>query len=396
MIHNLLAEKWNLRLAAYLVAMLCCNLLQLSWWWPHLPTGDQDFTIYYMAGKLVQEGRAAALYDPAVQYESQRSFTLVPRNQRSIPYNHPPFESLLFVPFTWLRYWPAYLVWSALNLLMLAVSVVLLRRFPTIRKLPPPLLGLGCLAFFPISVGLILGQDIFLLLLLMVLALRSLDQGNDALAGVWLGAGLFRPQMVVPLVLLLAVRHWRVLLGFVSAALALLGISNLLMGWRWPWVYLDFVFRIENGKESPFRPQHIPNLRGLIASLPGLHLSGTTLAVSVLVTSLAVFALALRRIRKEHDSVSYVFCLALVTSVLVSFHSLYYDFTLLAPLAMFLLATFVTREAREKNVILLMFLVYLFFSPLYLNVDRPFWSSLIPIGLFLRLLRMPAPAGEPA
>jgi hypothetical protein len=283
---------------------------------------------------------------------------------------------------------------------MLAVSVVLLRRFPTIRKLTPPLLALGCLAFFPISMGLILGQDIFLLLLLIVLALRSLDQGNDALAGVWLGAGLFRPHMVVPLVLLLAVRHWRVLLGFVSAALALLGISNLLMGWRWPWVYLDFVFRIEKGKESPFRPQHIPNLRGLIASLPGIHLSGTALAVSVLVASLAVFALALRRIRKEHDSVSYVFCLALVTSVLVSFHSLYYDFTLLAPLALFLLATFVTREAREKNVILLMFLVYLFFSPLYLylqlNVDRPFWSSLIPIGLFLRLLRMPAPAGEPA
>ena len=104
-----------------------------------------------------------------------------------MPYNHPPFEALLFVPFTLLEYWPAYLVWTALNLIMLAISVLILRRqFPQLGAVPPLVLGLGATAFFPVVSGIFQGQDVILLLFLFVLAVVCLDRGKMLwLARVW-------------------------------------------------------------------------------------------------------------------------------------------------------------------------------------------------------------------
>src|ERR1035437_7916018 len=152
---------------AFLLAMTFCNVALLVRVTPLLRKGYQDFTIFYTSARLFRGGEASGLYNRATQYRRQLTFTHVPIRQGPLPFNHPPFEALLFVPFTMLDYWPAYLLWTALNLILLA-------------------------------------------------------------------AGLFRPHVAVPLVVLVAIRRWRVLAGFLPVALVLGAVSVAIMGWRGP------------------------------------------------------------------------------------------------------------------------------------------------------------------
>jgi len=395
-----LARKRKFAVSAFLFAMLCCNLTVLVRSMSGLRKGYQDFTIYYTSGRMLRDGKAANLYDLAAEYRTQIEFATVPDPKLALPFNHPPYEALLFVPFTWLGYWSAYVLWTILNLVMVAVSAVFLRRFQVIRELPPMVLGLACIAFFPIAIGMILGQDIFLLLLLVVLALISLDQGKFVAAGTWLAAGLFRPHVILPLVLLLAVRRSRILVGFIPTALILGGISAMIMGWRWPLTYIHFVSQVEHTWRNNLGPLEAPNLRGLIGYLPGLRAAAPISGWLIGISSLAVLALAIRRIRRANDSASYLFSLCVVTTLLVSYHGLWYDFTLLFPLVLFLLASLMKAEPHELGTTRIVLLFFLFLSPLYLylavDIHRFFWFGLLLLGLFARLVRTPAPAGEPA
>ena len=154
----------------FLLAMTFCNAALLFRLIPSLRNGFQDFTIFYTGAVLIRTGHSAALYDLATQYQTQLTFAHVPIRQGALPYNHPPFEALLFVPFTRFEYWPAYLLWTALNLLMLGLSVILLRKhFQRLARVHLVILFLGATAFFPVAIGIIQGQDLVLLLLLLVL-----------------------------------------------------------------------------------------------------------------------------------------------------------------------------------------------------------------------------------
>jgi hypothetical protein len=391
----------KLLVAAFLLAMTFCNLTLLFQVMPKLRNGYQDFTIYYTSGRMLRNGQASALYNLDTQYRTQLTFAHVPIRQGPLPYNHPPFEALLFVPFTLLAYWPAYLLWTALNLIMLGASVALLRRqFPQLAAAPTLVMALGATAFFPVAIGIMQGQDAILLLLLFVLAVVSLDRGNDVLAGAFLAAGLFRPHLVVPLVVLLAIRRWRILAGFAPVALILAGISVAITGWRGPVDYIRFVLRVERTGAGGFGPQAVPNLRGLIANLPGLSASGRLTALLILATSMVVFFVALRRIRNGRDSMIVSSSLAAVTTILISFHALSYDLTLLLPMVLFLLSTVVDVEGKKINAWTMLLVVLLFLTPLYIflviMVNRFFWFSLVLLWLYPRLILTPAPAEVPA
>lgn len=394
------ARKRNFMIAAFLLGMTCCNLTLVSRVVTPLRQGLQDFPIYYMAGRLVREGRGAVLYDGNVQYKSQLEFALIPQPEDLKPFNHPAFEALLFVPFTFLPFWQAYLAWTALSLTMLLAAVLLLKRLPRIRELPPALLGLASVAFFPVFMGLLMGQDTVLLLLLFTLALTCLYRGSDVAAGVCLAGGLFRPHMVLPMLLLLAARRWRILFGFLPTAMVLAGISVAILGWGGPAAYVRFVLQGEH-PHTGFLPRHLPTLRGLISVLPGIKDSHWLAGILILVSSLVVLAVAMFRIHKGQDSVGHSFCLAGVTTLLVSFHAFSYDLTMLLPLVLFMLSAAIGREeVQHGSVVRLLPLFVLFLTPLYiylvmvLKVFVVF--SLVLLWLYFRLLRMSSPAAEPA
>jgi hypothetical protein len=106
--------------------------------WGLVRKGYPDFTIRYSAGKMVRAGMARSLYDERVEFQIQREFAPeVSIRHGALPYNHPPFEALLFVPFTYLPYLPAYLAWNAVNLGLLGLALFLLRRhLPALQSKP--------------------------------------------------------------------------------------------------------------------------------------------------------------------------------------------------------------------------------------------------------------------
>ncbi len=225
------ARRWKIYVAAYLFTIACCDIFMLVKATPKLRQGYQDFVIYYGSGQTVREGRSAMLYDFADQYRTQLTFAgNVPIRHFALPYNHPPFEAVFFVPFALLGFWPAYLVWTALNASMLTAMAILLRRYPAIRNIPPVLMAAAVLSYFPVINGLLQGQDVILLAFFAVMALMCLERNSDVMAGACVGACLFRPHLAAPLVLLLAVRRWRVLLGFIPVGLLLMAVSVYLDG----------------------------------------------------------------------------------------------------------------------------------------------------------------------
>jgi glycosyl transferase family 87 len=396
-----LAQQRKFLVAAFLLAMTLCNvalLLQVS---PLLRKGYQDFTIFYTSARLLRSGQASALYNLDTQYRMQLTFTDVSIRQGPLPFNHPPFEALLFLPFTGLNYWPAYLVWTALNSVMLALSVALLRmHFSQLAAVSPLVLGLGATAFFPVAIGIIQGQDVILLLFLFVLAVISLDRGNDAVAGALLAAGLFRPQLVVPLVVFVAVRRWRVLVGFTPVALVLGAISVAIMGWRGPLDYARFVLHLEGTGARAFGPQAVPNLRGLVEQWPGISPSGRGALLLILASSLLVFFVTLRRIHHGRDSVIFLSVLAAVSTILISFHALVYDLSLLLPMLLFLLSRTLGVAGAKIDGWTILLMILLFLTPLYvflwLVVKGFAWFALLLLWLYLRLVLTPAPAELPA
>src|SRR5271165_4636444 len=215
--------------------------------------GYPDFTIYYTAGTIVRGGMGHALYDDAVQFRVQQAFApQVATRLGALPFNHPPFEAVLFIPFSYFPYRVAYLLWSLVNLAMLAALPILLRpHVPGLRGWPAPAWTLASLAFFPIFFSLLQGQDAILLLCLYGLAFVSWKKRRLVSAGAWLACGMFKFHLVLPFLLLMLIqekraqRRRRLLTGFLLVGVILGVVSIAAVGARQIISYPRYVLGLE-------------------------------------------------------------------------------------------------------------------------------------------------------
>lgn len=374
----------------FLFAMTLSNVVTAVKLAPFLRDGYQNFTIFYAAGRMVRSGQSNILYDLSAQYRAQQEFAPnVHIRQAALPYNHPPFEALLFLPFTLLPYVLAYLLWNLLNVMMVAASLMLLRRqFSEIANQSPAFLGLAAAGFLPVAGAIIQGQDSILLMFLFVIALTAMEKRQDAAAGAALAAGLFKFHLVLPLLFLLAARRWRLLLGFAPVAALLGGISLAMVGWHGAVGYAQLLFRLENtGAGGSIVGADMPNLRGIIATLAGEHL-GTSLMPITIAGSAVVILIAWWRIRFIRDSIHFAFVLATVATILVSYHTLTYDLSLLLPVVLLLYAAPGWETGRQSHIdTILLVLLYLasLFDPLWPRVNQFAWPVIVLVWLFCKL-----------
>src|SRR5713101_5667223 len=255
--------------------------LQISGWLFFLPGalhGYADFRHLYTAGFMVRSGHAHELYD----YDTQKRFqdALVSREEIAMPFNHLAYEALLFIPLSMLRYRAAYCAFLTVNLVFLVISFQLLRpRMDNLARVWQWLPVGIFLGFLPIAAALMHGQDSILLLTLLAAAMVSLDRGRELTAGVLVGLGLFKFQLVIPIALLfLAWRRWRFSAGFALSSAAVASVSLWLVGLAQVRVYArslismsvsgTYLDRFRNG----IYPGGMPNLRGLVSSLAGSRL----------------------------------------------------------------------------------------------------------------------------
>ena len=392
MAQRMKTRTFRMLLTLFLAGMLSLHLV-LAWNAAELiRKGYPDFTIFYSAGKIVRQGLGAKLYDEQTQYRIQQEFAAgVSIRQGPLPYNHPPFEALIFVPFTCLPYFAAYLLWDLMNLgILLALRFLLRPHVPLLRQIPAAGWLFVSLAFFPVFIALLQGQDIILLLLLFTLVFVSLKRNADFAAGCWLGLGIFRLHLVWPLLLILLLHKRRkAILGFLLVALALGVISIAVVGWKETLGYPGYVWHVEQtmGHRRTVVPMLMPNMRGLLDSL--LTPSTSTVfrdIVSVLVSmGLKLFA-ASRWKATNTTAFDLGFCLCVIVTVLVGYHSFAYDLSLLMlPIA--LVANHVLESTPIhgwSRITLFGPLFLLFFTPLqmFLYIRNGHYNLMALVLLF--------------
>jgi len=362
----------KLVLIAYLCGMV---LIHAGAFWQArklVRKGYPDFTIYYGAATMLRWGLGHELYNGVVQFDVQRQFAPdVATRLDALPYNHPPFEALFFVPFTYLPYFPAFVLWDLVNVsILVAVQFLLRLHVPELREYSWPLWILASLAFFPIFFTLLQGQDSILLLLLYTLAFFCLKRNAQAMAGAFLAIGLFKPQMVLPFVLLWMIRSGRrILYGFVPTGAVLVLVSCALVGTAGLISYPAYVFRLENTMaRGAILPSDMPNLRGVAYLLTRGSPHSSAIAMVLSGAILLLVAWQLRMKESTTDYFLWKFVLAMVTTALVSYHCLGYDLSiLLLPIA---LIVSTLQPARVITTwpwkLMLSGIGLLFFSPLEL------------------------------
>jgi Glycosyltransferase family 87 len=349
--------------------------------------GDPDFTTFYTAGHMLRSGQGSEIYDPAAQSQSQLAWIGKSEIRRGpLLYIHPPFEAPLFVPFSLFEYRTAFVLWDFFNLVLVLASAAILRRtLLTGTRVRTWEIALGLLAFFPIFMNFFQGQDAILLLLFVVLALRAIQKGENFTAGCWLGAGLIRFHLVIPLVLILA--PWgrrRIAIGFAAVGTALLLISFATVGVRATMDYPGYLWRWLSVPGLGRTPSPLlPSLAGLVSGWPGLdHLQWLLRAVVVVAST----GLLLMVARLKHAAFSKSFDLsfgcAILVSVLVGYNTSTYDLALLV-LPISAVANFSIREWRGRTAVALLLPVApLLVSPFWFMLGM-YWQKFNLIAIFL-------------
>jgi len=293
-----------------------------------------DFITFYSAGRIIRCGQAVKLYDYDLQLSIQQSFT-----NHAVPllFNHLPFEALAFVPLSYFSYSTAYLCWVFFSLWLLGVAMWLFAdRGPELTLVER--LAVMASSLYPMFATLMQGQDSFVILLAYVLTFLNLKSRRDFRAGCWLALGLLKPQLVVPFVLIfLLKKRWSFVSGFTCVGGILLVLSAAIVGIK-PLAQYAFLLLNMNGDRTRetfhIYPGMMPNVRGLFHLLLSGSISPIALNISILVVSLALMIWAVQNLKTlsdpDNDRFDLEFSLAVVVTLLVSYHLLLHDLSVLA------------------------------------------------------------------
>jgi len=357
-----------------------------------------DFVDFYAAARMLSEGHGHQLYDANVQRQYQARYA----DRVGTLYIHPPFEAAVYLAVAWLPLKPAYLLWSVLSLGFLAWGARLLAA----KALPRwdwRIWFAASLTFVPVLLCLVQGQDSLLLLLLVVFAFTSLRSGRAFAAGCWLALGLFKFQLVLPLVLVLAVTQGKtvrspLLKGFGLIALALAALSGVISGWSVFTAYPSFLLHLPQQTFAGIFPQAMANFRGLVYLVFRGNRSAWTIAAMSLLSAIALLKTLADWNRARNASPSNsasrlefdtAFASTVMFALLVSYHLNPHDLSLLLlPISLLLHFGWLRtpRPRARANWVILSLLVVLFVPPLHLWALQAQSYNLISVPLLLLFL----------
>jgi Glycosyltransferase family 87 len=365
---------------AYLSAMVLLHAV--FFWQARHPIAQRypDFTAFYAAGLMVRNGIGEQLYDLPAQTEIERGPIGRAAELAPLPFLRPAYEVLLAVPFSFLPYLWAFAAWSVACLALLWTWIRVMRRqLPTLGDLPSFFWWLALLGFFPVFLNFPMGQDSVLLLVLLTFCFLALKKNASLTAGIWLGLAAFKPQIAVPLFLILFFGHGRVklLAGFLAALTAVILVSAGVSGWhsvlQYPRYLLEINQRLGYGTITPL---DMPNLRGLSAVFGARRLP--QIAIAFLSVSLICGA-GMLWIRRQDEDANFSFSMSIVVALLVGYHTHIYDLALLVlPIGLRLDWLLNRRRAAEFTAI-----AVLSFTPLYLVLLDHGWVNLMAVPLLL-------------
>lgn len=200
-----------------------------------------DFSLFYRAAEHLRDG--IGIYEPIPTAGNRFADSLTTEGRSDfLPNLNPPFQAVLFYPFTHLKLRTAYLVWSAFSLvcgLLGAIIIGSARPGGRDKATSALVMAVLLLLYFPTCMNLIHGQWSLVAFLMLALAWQTWRNGRLSTAGAILGsfaaiklfAGAF-------LLFFVARREWRAAIAFVSAWLFFTAGSAVIAG---PESLVDYV-----------------------------------------------------------------------------------------------------------------------------------------------------------
>lgn len=339
---SIAGRYWQLELTLGILAFFAgFNALLTAQFLPSALRGWGDFRQLYTGGYMFRVGERANFYDYATQLRYEQRLVPIPTH---LPANHLAYEHLVFAPLSFLTYKSAYLSFFVINVALVGLSAYLL--LPSGRNLTlrwrffvPALLA----AFLPIWRALLQGQDSILLLALLAGGLFALQGQRPFAAGMLVGAGVFKFQIVLPIALLFVLwRQRRFVWGFCASAILAAAISFWMVGIHGMRQYFQMIAGMSVHLKSQAdvvhyatSPRAMLNLRGLLTGTFARILPNTWLQALIALSSLIVLAVAgtafleWRKKVENGDDRSELFSLAVLAAALVSYHFIEHDASIL-------------------------------------------------------------------
>ena len=210
------------------------------------PTDGVDFAVFYSAGSLVASGDGDQIYTPSALAPREREAQPALRDVPSpLPYLNPPFFALAIAPLTWLSFDRAFQVWSLMKVALIVVECWMVWRMTAGFERRWRMLAVGGVAtLMPIAYSLALGQFSMIIMTSWTASYMLLRSGRDRAAGLALAPLLIKPELAVPVVLMLAwKRRTGVLATLIPAAMVAAAASVAVVGLHGAISYPAFVLR---------------------------------------------------------------------------------------------------------------------------------------------------------
>jgi hypothetical protein len=273
-----------------------------------------DFPQFWFSARLVG---TPDLLDPARQaaWEIAHGFGFR-------EYLYPPGTAWLYAPLGSLPLAAAFWVHAAvIALIGITAGFIGSRAFDLDRRVAL----VATLAWAPTLAAAAAGQNAPLAMLLALVSIDALRRDNQVVAGLAIGAMLYKPTLALPMLCLLVIRRqWTAL--FVAMAVAVgwyfLGVAASAGDWMWPTDWLGFT--------APFfAADTLQNVNKTIA-LPGLLMGHGVPSVVGYAAAVAVVVAASPRLFRS--PIAEAGAAACLIGVVVSPHSLQYESVMVLPI----------------------------------------------------------------
>ncbi len=311
----LATEPRQRRIANFLAAavILAFSLLAGSGIFHHAKR--QDFLNIYTGARLALEGQFPRLHDPALQLAREQE--LAGPSRTLVPFVRPHFYALALSPLALLPWDSAFVVWILLQLGFLLALLILAAQLMGSES------AVLVAMFTAPILGLLHGQDSYLVALLALLGFRALELGHETRGGLWWSLLLIKFHLALgPAAALIAARRWRAFRAFLLGCVLLGAINLALSGAEGARLYAQMLLNPATEGLYP-APQKLACLQGLAATLP-LAPHWTHLAIGLPI----VFSL-IRGVRNLHWRT----CYALIQggALYLTPHVHLYDWSVLTP-----------------------------------------------------------------
>jgi alpha-1,2-mannosyltransferase len=210
---------------AYIISFLGLLLISSDVILPNGKNFGFDFLSFWSGGYLARTGSPVKAYDMHALFEASK--LAIPNQVVYYLWSYPPTYFFLVLPFSWLRYLPAYLLWSGIGLLFYAIVIY--------RLLPHPFALPILLAFPGVFINLMQGQNAFFITAFTGLGILWLER-KPKLSGLSIGFLTFKPQLGLLWPLFLIVKkRWKVFIWALIGTIVMVGASVFFFGvesWR--------------------------------------------------------------------------------------------------------------------------------------------------------------------